>query len=178
MPPTARPIPEHLLARPELTAHGRTLALAFTEAATAVGCEVHATTPETLPPVLERLLADHAPVARLDLDPSPTAAPFSYGACVVRPTLAIAASGSFLLEGTNLPAMTAPLLIALIDESTLVPTLLDALRAARSTPLPPSRLIVTGPSKTADIEGTLVTGVHGPERVIAILTRNAENQTS
>ncbi|HRE90809.1 MAG TPA: LUD domain-containing protein, partial [Myxococcota bacterium] len=27
-------------------------------------------------------------------------------------------------------------------------------------------LLVTGPSKTADIEGVLITGVHGPRRFI------------
>jgi L-lactate dehydrogenase complex protein LldG len=36
-----------------------------------------------------------------------------------------------------------------------------------------SRAIITGPSKTADIEGVLITGVHGPEQVVIVLVEDA-----
>jgi L-lactate dehydrogenase complex protein LldG len=39
--------------------------------------------------------------------------------------------------------------------------------------VPSSRAIITGPSKTADIEGVLITGVHGPEQVVIVLVEDA-----
>ena len=35
--------------------------------------------------------------------------------------------------------------------------------------LPPNALVISGPSKTADIEQTLAYGVHGPKRLIVVL---------
>jgi L-lactate utilization protein LutC len=37
--------------------------------------------------------------------------------------------------------------------------------------LPAAQTIVTAPSKTADIQGVLVTGVHGPGAVHVVLAR-------
>jgi L-lactate dehydrogenase complex protein LldG len=83
---------------------------------------------------------------------------------------AIAETGSIIVaSGPHAPratAMVPPLHIALLKWSQLVPDLLD---------LPPlnttaaSRTIISGPSKTADIEGILITGVHGPAELIVLI---------
>jgi L-lactate dehydrogenase complex protein LldG len=84
---------------------------------------------------------------------------------------AIAETGSIVVaSGANSPraaAMVPPIHFALVRWSQLVPDLLD---------LPPlstaaaSRTIISGPSKTADIEGILITGVHGPREVLILMT--------
>jgi L-lactate dehydrogenase complex protein LldG len=61
--------------------------------------------------------------------------------------------------------------VAVVREADLIPDLLDLwprLLDAHGK-LPSSAAIITGPSKTADIEGILVTGVHGPEQVFILL---------
>ncbi|MBI1369669.1 MAG: hypothetical protein GC162_13570 [Planctomycetes bacterium] len=62
--------------------------------------------------------------------------------------------------------------IAIVRAEQIVADLLDDLpRHAGKAPneRPSAIAIITGPSKTADIEGILITGVHGPERVYVIL---------
>jgi L-lactate dehydrogenase complex protein LldG len=49
-----------------------------------------------------------------------------------------------------------------------------ALRAGVWGPaMPPNALLVSGPSKTADIEQTLAYGVHGPKRLIVVALKPA-----
>jgi len=88
---------------------------------------------------------------------------------------AIAESGSIVLRsgphhsrGTHL---VPPIHIALLRATQILPDLLDLAPtlAAASSPLPSCTLIITGPSKTADIEGILVTGIHGPREVHILL---------
>ena len=77
----------------------------------------------------------------------------------------IAETGSLLLVSEAGQALTASLLpeihIAILKTSQLVPTLAEALqRPEVRTAL--AGVIITGPSRTADIEMTLTIGVHGP----------------
>ncbi|RMF85119.1 MAG: hypothetical protein D6744_01935 [Planctomycetota bacterium] len=67
--------------------------------------------------------------------------------------------------------LVAPLHIALVRRAQIVPDLLDwvARDAATRTSNAASIALIAGPSKTADIEGVLVTGVHGPRDVLVLL---------
>ena len=90
---------------------------------------------------------------------------------------AIAESGSIVVSTNGRIRnawITPPVHIAIVRASQIIPDLVDlfeshpdasqtdALDAASTT-------IITGPSKTADIEGVLVTGVHGPAVVEIVL---------
>jgi L-lactate utilization protein LutC len=55
-----------------------------------------------------------------------------------------------------------------LRESTILPGLAE-LFAELGTDLPSALAIVTGPSRSADIEQRLVTGVHGPREVHVVL---------
>ena len=50
-----------------------------------------------------------------------------------------------------------------------------SLEKIRLEPRPPNVTVITGPSKTADIEGALVTGVHGPGLVQVFLVREVDS---
>ena len=91
---------------------------------------------------------------------------------VVRAVAAAAQTGTVLLRADDNRGRAVSLLPAacafVIDAGTVVDTLGDFLRDLED---PPSQLVaVTGPSRSADIESTLVIGVHGPGEVHAIVT--------
>ena len=91
---------------------------------------------------------------------------------VVRAVAAAAQTGSVFLRADDNKGRAASLLppacVFVIDAGTVVDTLGDHLRGASD--LPSQLVAVTGPSRSADIESTLVIGVHGPGEVHAILT--------
>ena len=86
--------------------------------------------------------------------------------------LGIAETGTLVLvssaERHRLVSLVPPVHVALLRRRDLVPSLGDALRAFASAP-PVLLTFVTGPSRTADIELTLVVGVHGPRALFVIL---------
>jgi L-lactate dehydrogenase complex protein LldG len=57
-----------------------------------------------------------------------------------------------------------------IDERRIYQELGDALAAVRAEPLPAALALHSGPSKSADIGRIVVTGVHGPGRLVAVVT--------
>jgi L-lactate dehydrogenase complex protein LldG len=87
---------------------------------------------------------------------------------------AIAATGSLILwpspEEPRLMSLVPPIHIALLDTTKIYGTFAEVMREERwSAGMPPNALLISGPSKTADIEQTLAYGVHGPKRLVVLL---------
>jgi L-lactate dehydrogenase complex protein LldG len=100
-------------------------------------------------------------------------------ACISGVEMGIAESGSLLLRHgkgrPRLASLLAPYHIAVLRSSQLVRGLGDALALARSRYgngifTDTSNLtLITGPSRTADIEMTLALGIHGPQEIHVVL---------
>ncbi len=113
-----------------------------------------------------REACDRAGIVLVPLAEAPEAA-----AGITGVVAAVAETGTVVLDaapgtprGTSLLPTTH---VAIVLEEQILPDLIDALRLPGE--MPSSRVWVTGPSKTADIEGVLVTGVHGPARWIVVV---------
>ena len=88
----------------------------------------------------------------------------------------VARTGSIVMSSAQLCGRTtsvyAPIHICIAYTNQLVYDLKDALQAAKEkygSNLPSLITFATGPSRTADIEKTLVVGVHGPKEVYLFL---------
>ncbi len=97
---------------------------------------------------------------------------------IIDATAGVGETGSVLLtshDRRRCAWIVPPKAVILVRSTTLVPDLVDLWAEAppgalgRATTLPAAMLLVSGPSKTADIEGVLVTGVHGPGTVHVLL---------
>lgn len=91
----------------------------------------------------------------------------------------VARTGSLLLSSTASSGRTtsvyAPIHICLAAEQQLVYDIADAMQLLQQKygqHLPSFITLASGPSRTADIEKTLVTGVHGPKEVFCFLTES------
>ena len=88
---------------------------------------------------------------------------------------AIAETGTLMLCSGPLTAATTSLLpethIALVDINRIVATMEDAWALARKElgKLPRAVNFISGPSRTGDIEQTIVLGAHGPYRVHVVI---------
>ena len=97
-------------------------------------------------------------------------APQIDGAGVSRAVYALADTGSVVLAASpDVPAAHLPdVHVTLVSEDVIVPGL-EELFAAVGDDLPSSLAIVTGPSRSADIEQLLTVGVHGPGEVHVVI---------
>jgi L-lactate dehydrogenase complex protein LldG len=87
---------------------------------------------------------------------------------------ALADTGSVVLAASPDEPRAASLLpnvhVTLVSEDVILPGL-DELFTAVGDDLPSSLAIVTGPSRSADIEQLLTVGVHGPGEVHVVIQR-------
>jgi L-lactate dehydrogenase complex protein LldG len=82
---------------------------------------------------------------------------------------AIAETGSLMMWSgpgrERVASLLPPVHVAVVERKQIVPDLMDAMAAlsqAGHRRLPSNVVLITGPSKTGDIELQLTTGVHGP----------------
>lgn len=86
----------------------------------------------------------------------------------------IAETGSLVLWPTpaepRLLSLVPPIHCALLDVDRICSTLHELIATERwAGGMPTNALLITGPSKSADIEQTLTYGVHGPRELIVLL---------
>lgn len=93
-----------------------------------------------------------------------------YAFGITRAAGAIAESGTIILNDAvtsrRLAALAPWVHVAVIERSTIHPDLPTAVAALGTDP---NTVWVTGPSKTADVEGILIEGVHGPGQQIGLI---------
>ena len=91
---------------------------------------------------------------------------------------AIAETGSLVLWPTaaepRLMSLLPPIHVALLSASTLADSLAQLIaEQGWVDEMPTNALLISGPSKTADIEQTLAYGVHGPKELIVLVLTDA-----
>ncbi|MEX2673555.1 MAG: LUD domain-containing protein [Phycisphaeraceae bacterium] len=72
--------------------------------------------------------------------------------------------------------LVPPIHVVVVRRSQVLADMVDYMgqqAGLRPEQLPSSQSMITGPSKTADIEGVLITGVHGPGKVAVIVLEDA-----
>jgi hypothetical protein len=153
---------------------------------TALGGHVHRATEAEVSAAVEVALADRGPVLVDErLDPSDqrwlrwpscgleVAATAQCG--VIEATAAIALTGSIVVDTNRsgrLVSLLPPVGVFVLRTSGVVPLPGDVLRSHRERwpGGPPTNVVlITGPSRSGDIEMSLVVGVHGPGEVHAVL---------
>ena len=108
-------------------------------------------------------------------------APSIQGAGVSTALYGLADTGSVVLAASPEEPRARSLLpsvhVSLLDEDRILPGLAELFEAVGDD-LPSALAIVTGPSRSADIEQHLVVGVHGPGEVHVVLTQASSRAVS
>ena len=72
----------------------------------------------------------------------------------------------------RLLSLVPPVHVAVLDADTIYSSMAEMMAAENwAAGMPTNALLISGPSKTADIEFTLVFGVHGPKELIVIIRK-------
>lgn len=92
----------------------------------------------------------------------------------------IAATGSLVLWPSRMEprllSLIPPIHFVLLDARALHADLREAMQVEQwATRMPTNALVISGPSKTADIQQTLAYGAHGPKELIVLLCHPREN---
>jgi len=162
---------------------GADLATIFLENAAKAAAGIHAASgAAALREVLERIVPRDAAVycpgateterAVADLFPNRVADYAAATVTVEEVCGAIAETGTIVCSSEGGRAVQAGLLpshhVAIVRRETILATLNDLFSSVTAAP-PTNLTLVTGPSRTADIELTLAIGVHGPEKLDIIV---------
>ncbi|QDU32483.1 Lactate utilization protein C [Poriferisphaera corsica] len=97
-------------------------------------------------------------------------------------TAALAETGTLVIEsgkdggggGGRGASLVPECHVAIVRECDLVADMIDywaRFKGIEGNDQPSSKVFITGPSKTADIEGVLITGVHGPREVEIVVVK-------
>jgi len=94
--------------------------------------------------------------------------PWEAGAGITLAEVAVAETGSLLVSAgpgrRRLASLAPPVHVALVRRESIVSTLEEGLARLGDR----TSVLISGPSRTADIEGVLVRGVHGPRELWVI----------
>jgi L-lactate utilization protein LutC len=125
-------------------------------------------------PAVERVFRDiRVEVDQVAVDPG-AAELFGYDVGVSTAQSAIAETGTLVLESEaerhRLVSLVPPVHIAIVAAENICLTLGEALEMmGQGYELSPTVTLITGPSRTADIELTLAIGVHGPQELYVVV---------
>jgi L-lactate dehydrogenase complex protein LldG len=100
---------------------------------------------------------------------------------LTRARSAIAETGSLVLwpdvSEPRLMSLVPPVHFVLLDAGAIHADLFSAMTTERWTGnLPTNALLISGPSKTADIQQTLAYGAHGPRELVVLVVHAAKGQ--
>ena len=92
---------------------------------------------------------------------------------ITRAVAGIARTGTIVVDSgtscTRLVSSLPPVHLAVLDTASLYPDPGDFLRSLPPTPPSSALVLITGPSRSADIELVITVGVHGPKHLIIFL---------
>ena len=102
---------------------------------------------------------------------------FSIDASITETLGGIAETGSLILwpsrDEPRLMSLIPPIHLAVLQAEKIYNTFSEAIDEGRwaEKGMPTNALLISGPSKTADIEQTLVYGVHGPKQLVVFIIK-------